>query len=248
MREQLLDIISHTHDLKILDKVLMTTNDDETIIQSVDDGKNMVVKGKLKNRIDEFKGQFGMSNLETLKGYCNFAMFKADDANITVKRKKSGSEEFPEEFIFSGNSVKSNYRCMMSSAVPPQPNFKGSSDWDVDIIIPKGKITEFAQMSSILKLEKYMHVELKDGDLKFYIGAPNSTENHAVVTVAEDIDGSLKNVFEWEISHFLSIARLTNGDLPFRMLNKGLINILVDSEYGEYEYYLPRRVVENTDN
>lgn len=246
MREQLLDIITHTHDLKILEKVLVTTDDEKTVIQSIDDGQSVIVKGILNNVISDFTGQFGMSNLEILKGYCNFPMYKADDADITVKRKKLGADEFPEELIFTGNGAKSNYRCMLASAIEPQPNFR-TRDWDIDIVITKSKIEEFRQMSSILKDEQFVFIELTDGELKFNIGAPDSSENHAVIVIAEDVDGELKNIFQWKISNFLSIARLSKGDVIFRMLSKGLINIHIDSEHGQYDYYLPRYIVEETE-
>lgn len=246
MREQLLDIITHSYDLKIIDKVLVTSTDESTIVESMDVGRCVIMKGKLNDNLDELKGTFGMSNLETLKGYCNFANYKTDDSKITVKRKEMNGEEFPEEFIFTGGGTKSNYRCMLSSAFPTQPNFRGSS-WDIDITISKSKILEFAQLSSILKEEEFMYVELSGDELKFYIGAPDSTENHAVVVMAEGVEGNLRNVFQWKISHILSIARLSGGDVNFRMLSKGLININVASEYGEYDYYLPRRIVEEQD-
>lgn len=242
MREQLLEIINFTHDLKILDKVLVSTNDEETFIESMDANRNVIMKGKL-NPIENLTGKFALYNMDTLKGYCNFANYKTDDAKITVKRKEMAGETFPEEFIFTGAGTKSTFRCALASTITNQPSFK-KANWDLDLTISKAKITEFSQMASILKNEQNVFVELTNGDLIFNIGSPDSTENHASIVMAENVDGTISNIFQWHIQYILSIAKLSNGDVHFRMLSKGLINIHISSEYGEYEYYLPRIVVE----
>lgn len=243
MREELLDIIEHTYDLKLLDKVLVTSDDKETVIQSMDAGRSIVMKGTLNAPIEDLKGQFGMGNLDQLKGLCLSTSFKTDDSKITVKRKSQGSETFPEQFIFSGPNAKMNYRCMLASAIDPQPNFRGS-EWDVDITLAKGSIIEFSDLCNIMKSEQFMYVELDEKTLKFYIGSPDSSENGGMVEMAHNVSGELKNIFQWKIQHFLSICRLAKGDVSLRILSRGLINISMDSDYGSYEYYLPRYIVE----
>lgn len=245
MREQLIDIIKHTHDLKILEHVLVTSSDEETMVQSIDSGQAIIVHGIMKTPMDNINGKFGLGNLDTLKGYCNFPMFMSDDAKISVKHKRLAGETFPEEFIFTGDSSKAIYRCMLESAIPNQATPR-SYDWDVDIVIPKGKLIEFSKMSSILKEEKYVHIELIDGDLNFHIGSPDSTENHAVITMQENVDGELDSIFMWNIQNFISVAKLSDGDISFRMLARGMININVSSEYCDYQYYLPRVILEDT--
>lgn len=242
MREQLLEIINFTYDLKILEKVLVTTDNYETLVESMDDHKNVIMKGKL-NPIPELKGKFVLCNMDNLKGYCNFANYKTEDSKITVKRKEMAGENFPEEFIFTGGGTKSTYRCALASTMVNQPSFK-KADWDLDIKISKSKITEFSQMAAILKTEPYVFIEIANGDLIFNIGSPDSTENHASVTMATDIDSDIKNIFQWNIQHILSITKLTTGDIHFRMLARGLINIHIVNDYGEYDYYLPRIIVE----
>lgn len=242
MREQLLEIINFTNDLKILDKVLVTTDSNETFIESMDANRNVIMKGKL-NPIENLTGKFALYNMDTLKGYCNFANYKTDEAKITVKRKEMAGETFPEEFIFTGGGTKSTFRCALASTITNQPSFK-KANWDLDISISKSKITEFSQMASILKNEQSVYIELVNGDLIFNIGSPTSTENHASIVMAENVEGEITNLFQWNIQYILSIAKLSSGDVHFRMLSKGLINIHITSEYGDYEYYLPRIVVE----
>ena len=247
MREQLLDIIKHTHDLKILEHVLVTSSDEETMVQSIDSGQNIIVHGIMKNPISHINGKFGLGNLDTLKGYCNFPMFMTDNSKISVKHKRLAGETFPEEFIFTGDSSKAIYRCMLESAVPGQATPR-KYNWDVDTTITKSKFIEFSKMSSILKEEKFVYIEISDGDLNFHIGSPESTENHAVITMQDNVDGELDGLYMWNIQNFISVAKLSDGDITFRMLARGMININVCSEYCNYEYYLPRTILEDNES
>ena len=67
MRDNLLDLVSHTFDLGCIDQVKVVGTDKETNISGLAEDRSVVVEGTLSNPVAEFIGTFGMPNLSKLK-------------------------------------------------------------------------------------------------------------------------------------------------------------------------------------
>ena len=50
MRDQLLDIVQHTHGLGIIDLVKITGTEKETLINTIAEDRSVIVDGKLSDR------------------------------------------------------------------------------------------------------------------------------------------------------------------------------------------------------
>ena len=67
MRDYLLDLVQHTHDLGCIDLIKITGTDAATAINGLAEDKSVVVEANFHNPVPEFIGTFGMPNLSKLK-------------------------------------------------------------------------------------------------------------------------------------------------------------------------------------
>ena len=76
MRDHLLDLVEHTHDLGVIDLVKITGTDTETQIFGVAEDRSVVLDGKFAGPVADFIGLFGMPNLSKLKILLNLNEYK----------------------------------------------------------------------------------------------------------------------------------------------------------------------------
>ena len=67
MRDELLDLVSHTHDLGCIDFIKIEGEDNKTDISGLAADRSVVVQANFLTPVNEFKGTFGMPNLSNLK-------------------------------------------------------------------------------------------------------------------------------------------------------------------------------------
>ena len=100
LRTLLLDIVKHTGGLGFIDVVKISTTDDGfTKVEAMDEEKSVIVSGTLKETEERFIGTFGMSRLSVLKGFADFANYKADDATIEIKTRDRNGALAAEEIV-----------------------------------------------------------------------------------------------------------------------------------------------------
>jgi hypothetical protein len=76
MRDHLLDLVEHTHDLGCIDLVKITGDNAETTVAGVAEDRSVVVDAKFQTPIADFVGTFGMPNLNKLKIVLNLQEYK----------------------------------------------------------------------------------------------------------------------------------------------------------------------------
>jgi len=247
MRETFLDITKHTGDLGFLDTVKITGTSDQTLIESMDADKNVILKGLLKEPSAQLEGDFGLSNLPLLKFYCNFANFKSDDASVDIIREKRGDRELITEIRFASADTESTatYRVMNADLVPDQHKFLGK-DWDIEFIPTKSKIAEFSELATgLMSIETYFMPKTDDaGNLRFYIGDEAAATNKASMVFQKDVKATFAGGLHWPIQPVLSILKLaaSNGSEPtMSFLAKGALQISFESKFGDWKYILPAK-------
>ena len=67
MKDCLLDLVQHTHDLGCIDLIKIVGDENSTQIEGLAEDLSVVVKGEYKNPVPDFVGTFGMPNLSKLK-------------------------------------------------------------------------------------------------------------------------------------------------------------------------------------
>ena len=76
MRDHLLDLVEHTHDLGVIDLVKITGDDKSTVINGLAEDRSVVVEGAFAQPHADFMGTFGMPNLSKLKILLNLQEYR----------------------------------------------------------------------------------------------------------------------------------------------------------------------------
>lgn len=129
IKDALKDIIKHTHGLGFLDMVKLIGSSEETKIESMDNDKSVIMYGTMYQPIEELNSTIGLSRLNVLRGYLDYAKFADDTSTITVVKQEKDGNNVPVEIKFEGAGNKANYRFMSEAMVNEQikvPPFKGA--------------------------------------------------------------------------------------------------------------------------
>jgi hypothetical protein len=236
MKDHLLDLVEHTHDLGVIDLVKITGTDTETQIDGLAEDKSVVVQAKFATPVAEFIGTFGMPNLNKLKILLNLQEYK-ENATLTITRKDTGA---PDGINFENKAgdFKNNYRFMASEIVNEKlktVKFKGVT-WNIEFTPTVAAIQRLKMQASANAEEVNFQAKTDGGDLKFFFGDHSTHAGNFVFHPG--VTGTLKRAWSWPIKTVISILDLT-GDKTFRISDDGCAQITVDSGIAVYNYILP---------
>jgi hypothetical protein len=118
MRDYLLDLVEHSHDLGCIQLIKITGSNTETTIIGLAEDKSVVLDAKFHKPVAEFMGTFGMPNLAKLKVLLNIAEYK-EGAEITVTHQERNGASAPVGLHFKNavGDFKNDYRFMVSEIV-----------------------------------------------------------------------------------------------------------------------------------
>ena len=71
MKDALLDMVKHTHNLGVIDLIKITGTEEETIVNAIAEDKSVILDATFHGPVAEFIGQFGMPNLGKLNTILN---------------------------------------------------------------------------------------------------------------------------------------------------------------------------------
>ena len=245
MRDILLDIVKHTHSLGFIQAVKIDGNDgSETNIEAMDDDRSVVLKGKLHNAVQDFKGVIGLGKLGVLSGYLNFDGYSDAQSKIGVVKRERNGEQVAEELQFdSPKGYSANYRFMVSQLIEEKlktVKFKGVN-WDLTIQPTQQNLKDLSYFAGVMGSVESTFVAKTDGtDLKFYIG--DGSNDRVEIPFASNVSASLKKGWAWPLAQTLSILKLSdtsNASISFS--EQGAMKITIDSGIGLYAYILPAR-------
>jgi hypothetical protein len=241
MRDHLLDIVQHTHNLGVIDMIKITGTSTGTAVNAFDQAtKTVVLNAEFKAPIAEFVGVFGMPNLDRLNTILNLPVYK-DNAKITVsKQKDPDGEDVPSGINFENETgdFKNNYRFMSTSVINDQlKNVKMKQvKWGVDITPTNASIQKLKFQAQAHSDATSFSTKVEDGNLNFYFGDHSSHAGH--FTFAAGVTGALSKQLHWPINVVISIFNLP-GDKTFKISDEGVAEITVDSGLAVYHYMLP---------
>ena len=236
MKDHLLDLVEHTHDLGVIDLVKITGTDTETQIFGVAEDRSVVLDGKFAGPVADFIGLFGMPNLSKLKVLLNLQEYK-EGADLSLTRKTTGE---PDGIAFKNASgdFKNNYRFMSSEIVTEKAKavkFKGVN-WHIEFEPTVASIQRLKMQAQANSEEVNFQVKTENGDLKFFFGDHSTHAGNFVFHPG--VTGTLKRSWSWPIKQVISILDLT-GDKTFKISDDGAAQITVDSGVAVYNYILP---------
>lgn len=236
MRDHLLDLVQHTHDLGFIDLIKIVGDDSKTSIVALAEDLSVVVEAEFKGPVPEFMGTFGMPNLNKLKILLNLPEYK-EDAKLTLSRKGDGT---PEGINFENKvgDFKNSYRFMSSEVVSEKlktPKFKGVN-WHIKFEPQVASIMRLKMQAQANAEEANFQAKTEDGHLKFFFGDHSTHAGNFVFQ--HDVGGTLKRAWSWPAVQVMSILSLT-GDKTMNISDDGAAMITVDSGIAVYNYILP---------
>lgn len=239
MKDNLQDLIQHTHGLGCIDLIKVSGTDTETQVNAIAEDKSVIVSGTLKNPSAEFIGTFGMPNLGKLKTILGFDDYD-DNAKINVTRVDKDGVITPNTIHFetkAGDFVN-DYRLMSKAIVEEKVKnvlFKGAT-WNVEFEPSIAGIQRLKRQASANSEEANFTTKTENGNLMVYFGDPSTHSGNFVFHPS--VSGSLNKTWMWPVKQFLSIMDLP-GDKTVRISDAGAAEITVDSGLAVYRYLLP---------
>ena len=236
MRDYLLDLVQHTHDLGCIDLVKIVGDDKTTSISGLAEDLSVVVQAEFKNPVPEFMGTFGMPNLTKLKTLLNLQEYR-EDAKLTITKRTTGE---PDGIAFENKNgdFKNSYRFMASEIVNDKlktAKFKGVN-WHIEFEPSVASIMRLKMQMSANVEEPNFQAKVENGDLKFFFGDHSTHAGNFVFQTG--VSGTLKRAWSWPATQVSSILGLT-GDKIMRISDDGAAQITVDSGVAVYNYILP---------
>ena len=236
MRDYLLDLVQHTHDLGCIDLVKIVGDDKNTTISGLAEDLSVVVQAEFKNPVPEFMGTFGMPNLTKLKTLLNLQEYR-EHAKLTITKRATGE---PDGIAFENKNgdFKNSYRFMASEIVNDKlktAKFKGVN-WHIEFEPSVASIMRLKMQMSANVEEPNFQAKVENGDLKFFFGDHSTHAGNFVFQAG--VSGTLKRAWSWPACQVSSILGLT-GDKIMRISDDGAAQITVDSGLAVYNYILP---------
>ena len=239
MRDCLLDLVEHSHDLGCIDLVKITGSDRDTVIEGLAEDKSVVLKARFHIPVADFIGTFGMPNLSKLKILLNIAEYK-EDAEITVTRQERNGDTVPVGLHFKNKAgdFQNDYRFMVSESVNENLKTVKMRDvnWTVEFEPTTASIMRLKMQAQANAEETTFQTKTEDGHLKFLFGDHSTHAGDFVFQ--HDVGGKLTKTWSWPVAQFISIMNLT-GDKKIQISDEGATKITVDSGIAVYEYILP---------
>jgi len=236
MRDQLLDLVEHTHDLGEIDLVKITGTETETQIFGVAENRSVVVEGKFSGPVADFIGLFGMPHLGKLKILLNLSEYK-ENATLDITRNGAGEPD-GINFKNAAGDFSNNYRFMASQIVSEKAKtvkFKGVN-WHIEFEPTVAAIQRLKMQAQANAEEPNFQAKTENGDLKFVFGDHSTHSGNFVFHPS--VSGQLKRTWSWPVKTIINILDLT-GDKTFRISDDGAAQITVDSGVAVYNYIIP---------
>jgi hypothetical protein len=236
MRDHLLDLVEHTHDLGCIDLVKITGTDQETGIFGIAEDRSVIVEGNYAGPVADFVGLFGMPNLSKLKILLNLGEYK-ENATLSITKKADGTLD-GINFENKTGDFKNNYRFMTAEVVSEKAKTAKMRPvaWQVEITPTVGSIQRLKMQAQANAEEPTFQVKTDGTDLKFAFGDHSTHSGNFVFQ--SGVTGQLKRAWSYPIAQVISILNLT-GDKTMRFSDDGVAEITVDSGLAAYSYKIP---------
>ena len=237
MRDYLLDIVQHTHGLGVINLIKIIGTADKTEINAFDtETKTVILNAEFKNPNPDFIGTFGMPNLDRLNTILNLPPYK-EDAQITVSKQNGTPSGI--DFTNKDGDFKNNYRFMGEAVINDMLKtviLSANVNWGVEFTPTAAAIQKLRFQSQAHSDATNFATKLENGDLKIYFGDPSSHAGNFVF--APGCGGTLSKELYWPVGVVNSILSLP-GDKTFKISDKNVAEITVDSGLAVYKYMLP---------
>ena len=201
--------------------------------------RSVILSSETHTAVPEFKGTFGMPNLDKLALHLKNPEYQKD-AKIAVVEAERNGEVIPTHIHFENTSgdFENDYRFMNKQIIEEKlksVKFKGAA-WNVTFQPSMASIGRMKLQSAAHSEEPTFNVSTKDGDLVFSFGDASTHAGNFVFEAG--VEGTLAHSWSWPVAQVQSILNL-DGDITMSISDQGAMQISVDSGLAKYDYILP---------
>ena len=238
MKDILQDIVAHTHSLGFL-SLVKVSNEESTAIDSMAEDRSVILSAQTHSPVAEFKGTFGMPNLDKLALHLKNPEYQKD-AKIDVVEAERNGETVPTHIHFenAAGDFQNDYRFMNKQIIEEKlktVKFKGAT-WNVTFQPSVASIARMKLMSAAHTEEPVFNVKTVDNNLVFSFG---DASTHAGEFVFQHgVEGTLAHTWSWPVAQVQAILNL-DGDATMSISDQGAMMISGDSGMTKYDYILP---------
>ena len=238
MKDILQDVVAHTHALGFL-SLVKVSNEEGTSIDSMAEDRSVILTGTTAAPVAEFKGTFGMPNLDKLALHLKNPEYK-DNAKIDVVEAERNGDTIPTHIHFenAAGDFENDYRFMNKAIIEEKlktVKFKGAT-WEVSVQPSMASIARMKLMSAAHSEEPTFNVKTTDGNLVFSFG---DASTHAGEFVFQHgVEGTLAHTWSWPVAQVQAILNL-DGDATMSISDQGAMKISINSGMATYDYILP---------
>ena len=236
MKDHLLDLVEHTHDLGVIDLVKITGDDKSTVINGLAEDRSVVVEGTFAQPHADFIGNFGMPNLSKLKILLNLQEYK-ENAQLSLTRKDTGAPD-GINFVNATGDFKNDYRFMapeLANEKLKKVTFK-EPVWDLAFEPTIAGVQRLKMQASANSEEPLFTAKTEKEDLMFYFGDHSTHAGNFVFHPG--CGNKLSRAWSFPVKQVISILDLV-GDKKVHIASAGAAMITVDSGIAVYKYILP---------
>jgi hypothetical protein len=239
MKDYLLDIVQHTHQLGFINLVKVTGDDKSTKIEGLAEDRSVILQAETHAPVADFIGTFGMPNLDKLNIILKIPEY-AENAKISINTQERNGTTVPVGIHFenAGGDFVNDYRFMASEIVNDKLKSvtMKSVPWSVEFEPSVASVQRFKMMISANSDETTFVAKTDGNDLKFYFGDQSTHAGNFVFQ--HDVEGDLKRGWAWPVEQVSKILSLA-GDTRIKFSDDGVGEITVDSGLAVYRYLLP---------
>ena len=238
MKDILQDIVAHTHSLGFL-SLVKVSNEEGTQIDSMAEDRSVILSATAHTPVAEFKGTFGMPNLDKLALHLKNPEYKTD-AKIDVVEAERNGETVPTHIHFenAAGDFQNDYRFMNKAIIEEKlktVKFKGAT-WAVEFAPSMEAIGRMKLMSAAHGEEPTFNVSTNNDNLVFSFG--DASTHAGEFDFQKGVEGSLQHTWSWPVAQVQAILGL-DGDKTMSISDQGAMQISVDSGMVKYDYILP---------
>jgi len=239
MKDILKDLVAHTHSLGFIDLIRITGDDASTAIDAMEENRAVIINAKTKNPYPEFKGTFGMPNLNKLDLHLKNPEYKeGEEIKVVWEIRNNENRPVAIHFENAAGDFKNDYRLMGQELINEKLKkamFNGST-WQVEVQPSVSSINRLKLQAAAHNEENKFLVSTSGDQLNISFGDASTHEGSFVFQ--SGITGKLKQSWSFPVTHFISILNLS-GDKTIKFGDNGIALIHVDSGLTEYDYLIP---------
>ena len=238
MKDILQDVVAHTHALGFL-SLIKVTNDEGTQIDAMAEDRSVILSAETATPVAEFKGTFGMPNLDKLSLHLKNPEYKTN-AKIDVVEADRNGETIPTHIHFENatGDFQNDYRFMNKAIIEEKlktVKFKGAA-WAVEFTPSVEAIGRMKLQSAAHSEEPTFNVKTVDDNLVFSFG--DASTHAGEFNFHKGVEGTLQHTWSWPVAQVQAILNL-DGNLTMSISDQGAMKISVDSGMATYDYILP---------